>query len=566
MLAIDLLLPSMVETQLGEYQLNEPNCSFPEFLATSGTLIRTLSGRHPDSCLVVLGNQRYTYRQIDEASQQLACGLIAAGCGKGSRIGLLAPNGPDWIIGWLAATRIGALVALLNTYDKARELERNLRLADVQILLCVQRHLSHDYLMRLEEIAPAISDQASGDLRVPALPFLRSVYCFGESDRTWVTSTSELIVLGSSVSQELLVAIEEQVVPADPMVIVFSSGSTTEPKGVVHGHGAVVRHAHNLSQFRDLRINDVVYSSMPLFWVGGLSYTLIAVMHAGAALLTEDQFEPGETLALIERERCTHVLGWPHVSKALADHPTFFQRDLSSIRNGSLGLPLANGALAIDPSRRPNALGMTETLGPHTLEREGSELSEGQIGSFGRSVPGVEHRVVDPLTGSDVEIGEFGELWVRGYSLMQQLYKRERADTFTPDGWYRTGDGGFFDSDGHFYFKGRLGEQIKSSGMNITPGEVEIVLEEIDEVMMAFVVGVSSRDRGQDVVAAVVPKSGREIDISQLIPLLGKALASYKVPRHILIIADPTGLPWLVSGKVDRRALQGRLEQQFGLG
>ena len=88
---------------------------------------------------------------------------------------------------------------------------------------------------------------------------------------------------------------------------------------------------------------------------------------------------------------------------------------------------------------------MTETLGPHTLEREGSELSEGQIGSFGRSVPGVEHRVVDPLTGSDVEIGEFGELWVRGYSLMQQLYKREREDTFTPDGWYRTGDGGFFD-------------------------------------------------------------------------------------------------------------------------
>ena len=193
---------------------------------------------------------------------------------------------------------------------------------------------------------------------------------------------------------------------------------------------------------------------MPLFWVGGFSFTLIAAIHAGATLVFEEQFEPSATLALIERERITQVLGWPHMAKALVDHPSFADRDLSSIRGGSCAALLPPDQQADAELPKANSLGMTETLGPHTFDSKDNPLPPEKDGSFGFSVPGVQHKIVDPVTLEDVPVGETGELWLRGYSLMLGLHKKERAETFTPDGWYRTGDGGHFDDDGHFYFTG----------------------------------------------------------------------------------------------------------------
>ncbi|MEL7207511.1 MAG: class I adenylate-forming enzyme family protein, partial [Actinomycetota bacterium] len=470
--------------------------SFPDFEPTAGHLIHDLVERHAATDLVVLGDRRATYAEIEAASADLARGLLARGVGKGSRVGLLAPNGPEWITGWLAATRIGAVAVLLNTYLKARELEWVLRHSDVDTLLLADRHLGHDYLERLEEVAPALAAgrDSDGRLVLPSHPFLRSIHTWPSEGRVppgWAGTVDDLVAAGASVPAEHLAEVEAEVDPADPMVVVYSSGSTDEPKGAIHSHGAVVRHAHNLWQFRDLAAGDVVYTPMPLFWIGGLSFTLLAAMHAGATLVFEERFEPGATLDLLERERVTIAIGWPHMSKALTEHPTFPERDLSAIKGGSFDALLPEDQRPADPSLRVNSLGMTETCGPHLLGVMGSELPESKRGSFGLSAPGLEHRVVDPVTGDELPPGEMGELWVRGYSVMLGLHRRERSEVFTPDGWYPTGDGGWFDEDGHFYFKGRMGEQIKASGMNVTPREVELVLEEMAEVMHAFVLGVS---------------------------------------------------------------------------
>jgi acyl-coenzyme A synthetase/AMP-(fatty) acid ligase len=369
----------------------------------------------------------------------------------------------------------------------------------------------------------------------------------------------------STVPDDLLAAVEAQVAPADPLVIVYSSGSTAAPKGVVHSQRAVISHPHNLAQFRDLADDDVLYTPMPLFWVGGLSWTLVAAMHAGATLVFEDRFEPGATLDLIERERVTQVLGWPHMAKALMEHPSFPRRDLSSVRGGNLAMlkPADDG---FDTAPKANSLGMTETLGPHTIEAKADALPAGKEGSFGRPVPGVEHRIVDPVTGEDCEVGVDGELWLRGYSLMLGVNKADRADTFTPDGWYRTGDGGHFDADGHFYYRGRLGEVIKSSGMNVTPRDVEIELESLDGVAVAYVTGIDDASRGQDVVAAVAldPDAPAGRDGETIRAELKARVANYLVPRHIEVFASPQELPWLDSGKVDRRALTRILSDRFG--
>jgi acyl-CoA synthetase (AMP-forming)/AMP-acid ligase II len=155
-------------------------------------------------------------------------------------------------------------------------------------------------------------------------------------------------------------------------------------------------------------------------------------------------------------------------------------------------------------------------------------------------------------------------VWVRGYSVMLGLHKQERADTFTEDGWYRTGDAGRFDEDGHFSFTGRMGDLIKSSGMNITPREVELVLEDLPEVVMAFVTSVDHPDRGQDVVAAVALRPGEHLEADEARTRVKGELASYKVPRHVAVFADQNELPWLDSGKVDRRRLAAILAERFG--
>lgn len=536
---------------------------FPPYLPTSAALVRESARRWGDHPFVVLGDQRLTYAQADEQSARLGAALLASGIGKGTRVGLMAPNSPEWVVCWLAVSRIGAVAVLLNTYHKAAELSRTIRHSDIAHLLTVGSHLGHDHLDRLEQAVPGLAAQSHERLMVASHPYLRSVWSWGAEPRPWCGDLSDLVARGDAVDDAVLAAVEDELHPSDPMLVVYSSGSTAEPKAALHSHGAVVRHAHNLGQMRDLRADDVLYTPMPLFWVGGFSFTLVAAMHAGAALVFEDRFEPGATLDLIERERVTQVLGWPHMAKALVDHLTFAERDLSSIRAGSMAALLPQHLQVDADVPTANSLGMTETLGPHTFDPR-EELPADKVGSFGHSVPGVEHKVVDPVTGEDLPVGSVGELWVRGYPVMLGLHKRERADTFTPDGWYRTGDAGRFDDDGHFYFTGRMGDLIKSSGMNITPREVEEVLEAMDEVAMAFVTGIEHPDRGQDVVAAVALRPGESLDEETARIRVKEELASYKVPRRIAVFGDQTELPWLDSGKVDRRNLACKLEERFG--
>ncbi len=541
-------------------RITEP--SFPEYAPTSANLLRHCVERWGDKEFCVLDDRRLTYRDVDEQSAALAKGLLASGLGKGSRVALLAANSPDWIIGWLGATRIGAVAALLNTYNKARELGWVLRHSDAQLLLTVDGHLGHDYLERLEQAVPGLAEGTHEQLYLEAEPFLRSVWTWGDRARPWAGPIADLAARGAAVPDAVLRACEDEVAPSDPMVVVYSSGSTSDPKGAVHSQGAVVRHAHNLWQMRDLADDDVLYTPMPMFWVGGLSFTLVACMHAGATIIFQDQFEPGATLELIEHERITQVMGWPHMSKALVDHPSFAERDLSSVRGGNLSALLPQSEQVDADVPKANSLGMTETLGPHTFADK-SPLPEGKEASFGFSVPGVEHRIVDPLTGEDVPVGETGELWLRGYSLMLGLHKKERSEVFTPDGWYRTGDGGHFDEDGHFYFTGRMGDLIKSSGMNVTPRDVELALEALPEVVMAFVCGLDHPDRGQDVVAAIALTPGEVLEEEEARKRVKEELASYKVPRRIAVFANQTELPWLDSGKVDRRRLTAILEERF---
>jgi acyl-CoA synthetase (AMP-forming)/AMP-acid ligase II len=294
---------------------------------------------------------------------------------------------------------------------------------------------------------------------------------------------------------------------------------------------------------------------MPFFWVGGFVFSLLAAMHVGACLLTEESFEPGRTLDLLEGERATVVAGWPHYAKAMAEHESFPRRDLQGIRGGNLYDLLPEHLRPKDPELRSNSLGMTETCGPHTIDRMDVDLPEELRGSFGRSVPGLQHKIVDPADGADLAAGEFGEICVRGYSLMQGLYKVPRDQVFDADGYYHTGDGGYIDGDGVLFFKGRLGDVIKTGGANVSPREIELLLEAVDGVKEAYVVGLPDVVRGEIVAAVVVLKAGASVTERELASRLERDLSSYKLPKRYFF-RTASELPFTDTGKIDKRRLR----------
>jgi acyl-CoA synthetase (AMP-forming)/AMP-acid ligase II len=542
--------------------------ALPEFMPTVPVLLRSIAARSGDHPLIVLGDRSLSYAEAERASGVLARGLLAAGLGKGSRVGLWMLNGPDWVLAFLAAARIGALVVPINTFFRARELGYVLRHADVATLLCVDTVARQDMLALLEEAAPELARQRAGALFAPSLPCLRAVRVWGERTPrpAWASDgpggLRALAQGAPGADESLLAALEATVTPADPLVVIYSSGSTADPKGAVHTHGTVVRHSFHLNGYRDLRSDDRIYSPMPFFWVGGLVFTLFAALHAGATLVCEEAFEPGRTLELLERERITLVAGWPHYGKAMREHPSFATRDLSAIRGGNLYDVLPGAARPVDPELRSNSLGMTETCGPHTMDRMDYDLPEKLRGSFGRSVPGLEHRVVDPDTGEVLPPGRAGEICVRGYSVMQGLYKQEREQAFDADGFYHTGDAGYFDGDGVLFFQGRLGELIKTAGANVTPREVEAVLLAQPELLEAHVVGLADPARGQNVAAALVLRDGAALGADDLRARLRRELAAYKVPRHVFFLRREE-LPMTTSGKIDKRRLAAALSERL---
>lgn len=538
---------------------------FPDFEPTLPSFLRRIASRSPEREMIVLGDERLTYREAEQRSGDLANGLILEGVGKGTRVGILMPNGPDWLVAFLAVTRLGAVAVPLNTFLKAPELSWAVRHADINTLLTVGSFLGNEYLVRLEDAAPELRRATSHRLYLPSLPNLRQVFCWGGPDRPWARSGHVLEESGGSDSARtppLLPGLEAAVTPADTMLTLYTSGSTGDPKGALHTHGTVIRHSYNLATSRDITSEDRVWTPMPFFWVGGLVFTLLGNLHAGAATVCEESFDPERTLHLFERERVSIALGWPHFGKALADHPTRVDRDLSHLRAGNVPDILGPEVVAPDPERRPNALGMTETCGPHTWV-SAPVLPEALRGSFGEPVEGVEHKIIDTTDSRILGPGELGEICVRGYSLMQGLNKLEPEQTFDTEGFYHTGDVGFFTDGGVLYFKGRLGEMIKTAGANVTPSEVEKVLLDLPAVKAAHVVGIPHPDRGQNVAAAVVPMPGSKIDGGAIKAALKPLLSAYKIPRHISFYATGEALPFTDSGKIDKQALEAEIVQQI---
>ncbi len=488
--------------------------------------------------------ERITYAEAEAASADMARRLLGAGVTKGARVGILAPNGPQFAVAFLAATRIGAVAVPINTFFQPPELLWLLRDADIHTLLTVDTLLGKDMRQR---IADTLGMAPGPDMLLSRVPQLRNVFTLG-SDDDWP----------APVPLEFLAACESTVRDADDLVVIYTSGSTSDPKGIIHTHATAIAHSRFIAGQHEWTPSDRVYIPMAFFWVGGLVFGLLGPMQIGVTILTEHRFEAGDVLRLLEAERATYTTGFPHVGPALVNHPDFATTDLSSLREGYQQVLLPVDRRADDPSLRVAQLGMTETCSSHTWWPPHEQLPEDKRGSLGVSAPGYEHKIVDE-EGKEIPNGVVGEICVRGTAMMRGIVGKRHNDLFDADGWYHTKDAGFRDDDGHLFFSGRTDDMIKTSGANVAPVEVEAALGRIDGVRIAYVVGIPDPDKGAVVSAVVVLNEGASAQPAGLVAECRKVLAAYKVPKNWVILPNADGLPYTTTNKIDKVRLSALL-------
>ncbi|MDZ7675367.1 MAG: class I adenylate-forming enzyme family protein [Acidimicrobiales bacterium] len=526
---------------------------------TVTALVHRRAEQYGTKRLVVCDDESLTYVEAERDSAELARGLLAVGAGKGTRVGLLFPNTPAFVVSWLAATRIGAVAVPLSTFSTAVELADLLRRADVDMLLSARSFRSHDYVETLGRAIPELDLGAPAPLWSTTVPSLRRVFVsdiHGDDAVVDDWQLDELRRRAGEVDDDVLAAVEAEVSPADPMVVVHTSGSTSAPKGVVHGQGPLLRHQQNLNERRHFTDDEILFANSPWFWIGGFAYALLGSMVAGGGLVCSNASDAATVLDVLERERPTMTNGFAASVAHIPDDPTFAGRDLSSMRRGNLYPIMPADARPADPGLRYNMLGMTEAGGVCLGTEDETELPEERRGSFGGPVTGLESRIVDPDTGVACAPGEVGVLQLRGPFLMEGYLGRERLEVFDADQWYPTGDLFHVDDAGHHYFHGRAGDMIKTGGANVSPREVEGVIAE-HAGLRSHVLGIDDPTKGQVVAAALL--SDDDVDLEQLRTMLRDHLSAYKVPRRYLVLADDE-VPMMSSGKLDARALKDRFD------
>ena len=508
---------------------------------TVDELVRFRSAHDESKPMVIDLDGRLSYRELDVTTSDLAAAFVDAGVVKGTRVGLIMPNGVRWVQIAIALTRIGAVLVPLSTLLAAPELVAQLRTASVQVLISVEEFRGHRYLDDIRSTlgVPDLSEM----LQHPELPALRQVWA---TDRLPDVSAVES-------NRSIVDALAATVTPSDPMVIMFTSGSSGAPKGVVHSHGGALGAVRSGLASRCIDSETRLYLPMPFFWVGGFGSGVLSALVAGATLITEEIPRPETTLRLLERERVTLFRGWPDQAEALARHPYRAQADLSALRPGSLEALLPAEQRA-QPGARATLFGMTETFGPYCGYRADTDMPRSAWGSCGTPFPGIEIRIVDPESGQSVAAGTVGMIEIRGPHTLRGICRRSREDLFTADGFYATGDLGRIDGEGFLFYHGRSDDMFKVSGATVYPTEVEQALRDIDGVDNAVVTNLAG-GQGDRVGAAVVCDTA-VTTAEKLRASARTVLSSFKVPTVWLLVDSDDTIPRGPTGKVDVRRLR----------
>lgn len=498
---------------------------------------------------MIQGSKSLSYQEFEREVQACGRGLLALGVTRGDHVAILMGNRLEWLITDFAACSIGAVMVGLNTWATAHELAYLLEHSDTRVLVTSGRFLKNDYLEMLAQVR---------QMAPTALAGLRHVVLTNENPAYPDTlSWTELLERGRQTPVALWQAAASAVRPTDFCYLLYTSGSTARPKGVLLQHGPMIENMWHIGQRQRVTPADRLWLAVSLFWGLGCENALFNIMTHGATLVLQEHFDAQEAIELISRAGCTLFYGTPNMVTTLMAAPNFSTLGFGLMRGGAtIGSPEQIQRL-IDAGLHDicNIYGLTETYGNCHVTDAGLP-TELRLRSVGQALPGNLAHICDPQGEDELPLGEIGEIRIEG-RVLAGYYKDPQASAtaFDVRGYFRTGDLGCVDAQGFLYFKGRLKELIKTSGMNVSPVEVEEVLMTHPAVLTAFCVGILAPG-GEDteVAAAVVLKPQAILTENILRDLCAQRLARYKCPQKILFVSEAQ-IPTTSTGKVKKNEI-----------
>ncbi len=480
----------------------------------------------------------WTYTELWERANAVARALIACGVGKGTRVGVLMTNRPEFLSATFGIALAGGVATTLSTFSTPAELDYLVEVSGISVLLLEAQVLKKDFAGILADLDAAIAGGEVGAIASTRFPYLTHIAAIGDGVGA-IEAWDQFLTRGAGVAQARVDARAAQNRPADPGVLFFSSGSTAKPKGILSAHRGVTLQLWRWPRWYAAQPGDVrCWSANGFFWSGNFSMAFGGALSSGGSLVLQSTFNAEEALALIERERATMILAWPHQWEQLIAAPNWASADLSSLIYIDRMSPIAQHPSVDSSWREPYAaFGNTETF---TLSTTFPANTPDEVvgGSHGVPCHGNIFKIVDPLSGEIVRLGERGEICVKGPTLMLGYLRIPLDETLDSEGYMRTGDGGWFDDQGRLHWEGRLNDIIKTGGANVSPVEVDTLIRTMPGVKISQTVGVPHATLGELVVTCIVPHDGAELDADAVKAFAKQQLASFKVPREVLFFAE----------------------------
>lgn len=515
----------------------------PPLARTLPDLLREQAGLRPDALAVIDETGQASFAQLHARAAHVAAALRRDGIGRKHRVGMLLGNGAEWLEIFFGIGMTGAVAVPFSTWSTRSELEFLIADSRISALFVRPNFLDRDFEADLAQLAAA-----------GRMPELRTVIVLAAGTQHGFVSIENYLAGADDVATP---PPGEGPSAADDAVVLYTSGSTSRPKGVRLKHFGMVENGFNIGERQGLRPGDRVFLPTPLFWSYGAANALPATFSHGGCLVLPDRFEAGAALSMIERTGCTAIYTLPAITNAMLRHAGFNRTKTRTLRTGlTIGSPrdFLAAASELGIPQLCNIYGATETYGNCAVTRHDWPLQR-RAGCQGAPLPGQTFRFRDPETGELLPAGKTGLAEISGY--VSPGYSGASAalnpDVFGDDGFYRTGDMGFLDAEGAFVFVGRDSDMIKRAGINISPAEIEDVMKTFAGVAQAAVVGAPDAERGELVIAYVVSATGTAVVAAELLDHCRAQLSKYKLPDRIEFT---DALPLTATGKLQRKELK----------
>jgi fatty-acyl-CoA synthase len=530
---------------------------------TFGKIIDRAAERWRDREALWFEGRHWTFAELRDEIDRAARALIAAGVGAGDHVCLWLGNRPEHVFLFFAISKIGAVIVPINTRFRTRDMAYIVEQSDATTLIAADRAAGTDYLAMIEEMIPGLRRQDARAIATSGLPRLRRVILLADEPTPGTQRWSDLVARGPTVDDAELERRAAAVDPDATAYIMYTSGTTGFPKGVMQGHN-VLRNVLDSANRHGVTPNDSILDYLPLYHAFALYTAMLLSPAAGARHVLMSHFDPGQALGLIEEQRITMINGFDTHYKDLLEHPERGKYDLSSLRSGIL----AAGMHSTEPIAR-RAQEMFRTMTGYGM----TEIGVGVTGSFldsdvesrttmsGWPLVGYEIKIIDPATGDALPPGEIGEICVRGYQVMKGYYKKpeETAKTIDARGWLHTGDTGFLRADGCMRFLGRYKDMLKVGGENVDPTEVEGMLLEDPRINHVAIVGMPDERLAEVPVAFVIKEKGAELSEDDVLALCRDRIARFKTPRRVFFVDQ---FPMTGSGKIQKYLLRQEAERR----